>query len=233
MTFRRSRASRCLANPGVGKSWSLAADVDAYLQQSSGMPTVRLDLRSFSSESQLPLALRRQLNSATDSRSGLEPKLKAFLKRMPHSLEAGKAIAPRTPEVPSSLNPLRAQSPGKAIRACKWMLREANVGNQAAVSNAMSARYLTESEVSERTHIRLATLRRWRLGNRGPKYYKFGSLVRYGEEELTCWEQAQPSDGEDATEPIKPKPVRAICSFESRGERTSALRKTSSSAIHP
>jgi len=73
----------------------------------------------------------------------------------------------------------------------------------------MSARFLTECEVSERTHISLATLRRWRLENRGPKYYKFGSLVRYSEEELTRWEQAQPSSGEDAAERIKPKSVRS------------------------
>ncbi len=73
----------------------------------------------------------------------------------------------------------------------------------------MSARFLTESEVSERTHISLATLRRWRLENRGPKYYKFGSLVRYGEEELAQWGRTQPSGGENATEPIKAKSVRS------------------------
>ena len=39
-------------------------------------------------------------------------------------------------------------------------------------------------QVSERTRISLATLRRWRLENKGPKYHKFGSLVRYDEDEL-------------------------------------------------
>ena len=73
----------------------------------------------------------------------------------------------------------------------------------------MNARFLTEYEVSERTHISLATLRRWRLENRGPKYSKFGSLVRYGEEELTRWALAQPTGGEDDTERIKPKSVRS------------------------
>ena len=77
------------------------------------------------------------------------------------------------------------------------------------VSSAMNARFLTECEVSERTHISLATLRRWRLENRGPKYFKFGSLVRYGEEELTRWAQAQPAGGEDAAERIRPKSVRS------------------------
>src|SRR3954466_14389667 len=68
---------------------------------------------------------------------------------------------------------------------------------------------LTECEVSERTQISLATLRRWRLENRGPKYHKFGSLVRYGEEELTRWEQTQPTGGESANDPIQVKSVRS------------------------
>src|SRR5207237_8740678 len=74
---------------------------------------------------------------------------------------------------------------------------------------AMNSRFLTECEVSERTQISLATLRRWRLENRGPKYYKFGSLVRYGEEELTRWEQTQPTGGENAGQSIPVKSVRS------------------------
>ncbi|MHB1938786.1 MAG: helix-turn-helix transcriptional regulator [Acidobacteriaceae bacterium] len=70
----------------------------------------------------------------------------------------------------------------------------------------MDARFLTESEVAERTHISLATLRRWRLENRGPKYYKFGSLVRYAEEELVRWEKAQPCGGDTAR--IRPNTVK-------------------------
>lgn len=62
----------------------------------------------------------------------------------------------------------------------------------------MNARFLTESEVAERTQISLATLRRWRLENRGPKYRKFGSLVRYAEDELVSWEQNQPGGGDSA-----------------------------------
>ena len=72
----------------------------------------------------------------------------------------------------------------------------------------MSTQFLTEVEVAQRTHISLATLRRWRLGNRGPKYRKFGSLVRYAEEELTRWEQAQPSGGENIAERIVSQPMR-------------------------
>jgi len=72
----------------------------------------------------------------------------------------------------------------------------------------MNAQFLTEIEVAERTHISLATLRRWRLEKRGPKFYKFGSLVRYDKQELAQWEQAQPSGGEVGTERFMPKPVR-------------------------
>ena len=68
----------------------------------------------------------------------------------------------------------------------------------------MNARFLTEGEVAERTQISLATLRRWRLENRGPKYRKFGSLVRYPEEELARWEETQPGGG-DTTERIESK----------------------------
>jgi predicted DNA-binding transcriptional regulator AlpA len=69
----------------------------------------------------------------------------------------------------------------------------------------MNAKFLTEGEVAERTQISLATLRRWRLENRGPKYRKFGSLVRYPEEELVRWEQSQPGGGEDTAERTQPR----------------------------
>ena len=62
----------------------------------------------------------------------------------------------------------------------------------------MNAKFLTENEVSERTQISLATLRRWRLENRGPLYRKFGSLVRYAEDELINWQNSQPLGGDSA-----------------------------------
>jgi len=43
-----------------------------------------------------------------------------------------------------------------------------------------------------------------------PIFRKFGSLVRYAEEELTRWEQAQPSGGENIAERFMPQPVRSI-----------------------
>lgn len=76
----------------------------------------------------------------------------------------------------------------------------------------MGNRYLTEFDVAERTQISLGTLRRWRLENKGPRYHKFGSLVRYEEEDLATWEQAQPVGGTEALRigPVSEKaaPVR-------------------------
>lgn len=89
------------------------------------------------------------------------------------------------------------------------MPRNANETKSYEVRIAMNSRFLTECEVSERTQISLATLRRWRLEDRGPKYHKFGSLVRYGEEELIRWEQTQPTGGENANESIPVKSVRS------------------------
>jgi len=76
----------------------------------------------------------------------------------------------------------------------------------------MTTRFLTESQVSERTRISLGTLRRWRLENKGPRYHKFGSLVRYAEDDLTNWEDAQPIGGVDETRhgPATAKPLNRL-----------------------
>lgn len=78
----------------------------------------------------------------------------------------------------------------------------------------MSDQFLTEIEVSDRIHVSLATLRRWRLENRGPKFRKLGSLVRYGEYDLNEWMEAQPSGGTAVIGKIPPK------SSYSEGERS-------------
>ena len=54
---------------------------------------------------------------------------------------------------------------------------------------------LTEQDVSRQLHVSLATLRRWRLEGRGPKFIKVSSLVRYRPEELEEWLVSQPVGG--------------------------------------
>ena len=68
--------------------------------------------------------------------------------------------------------------------------------------------FLTETQLAERLHVSLGTLRRWRLENRGPRFRKLGALVRYGEYDLEQWMQAQPSGGAVESERIPPGAVR-------------------------
>jgi len=54
---------------------------------------------------------------------------------------------------------------------------------------------LTETDLAERLHVSLASVRRWRLEQRGPQFIKVGSLVRYRPEDLELWLAALPTGG--------------------------------------
>lgn len=54
---------------------------------------------------------------------------------------------------------------------------------------------LTETDIAERLHVSLASVRRWRLERRGPPFIKVGSLVRYRLEDLEFWLNACPTGG--------------------------------------
>ena len=47
--------------------------------------------------------------------------------------------------------------------------------------------FLTEKEVAKQIRVSLASLRRWRLVQRGPRFLKVGALVRYRPEDLEQW----------------------------------------------
>ena len=47
--------------------------------------------------------------------------------------------------------------------------------------------FLTEKEVAKQIRVSLASLRRWRLVQRGPRFVKVGALVRYRPEDLEQW----------------------------------------------
>jgi hypothetical protein len=53
---------------------------------------------------------------------------------------------------------------------------------------------LNEFDVAERLNLSVATLRRWRLFQRGPKFVKVDSLVRYRPDDVEMW-LAMPSTG--------------------------------------
>ena len=54
--------------------------------------------------------------------------------------------------------------------------------------------FLTEREVAKQIRVSLASLRRWRLLQRGPRFIKVGALVRYRPEDLEQWMENFPSE---------------------------------------
>jgi excisionase family DNA binding protein len=55
--------------------------------------------------------------------------------------------------------------------------------------------FLTEKEVAKQISVSLASLRRWRLVQRGPRFIKVGALVRYRPEDLEQWMETLPVGG--------------------------------------
>jgi excisionase family DNA binding protein len=54
---------------------------------------------------------------------------------------------------------------------------------------------LTEDDVAKQLNLSLASLRRWRLEKRGPRFIKVGSLVRYRPEDIDAWLASLPTGG--------------------------------------
>jgi predicted DNA-binding transcriptional regulator AlpA len=52
---------------------------------------------------------------------------------------------------------------------------------------ALSQRLQNEHDVAQTCAISVATLRKWRMLKRGPRFLKIGSLVRYRPEDVTAW----------------------------------------------
>ena len=61
--------------------------------------------------------------------------------------------------------------------------------------NAAMNALLTETEVSRVLRVSLATLRKWRVDKRGPRFIKIGPLVRYQLEDLRDWLSSLPTGG--------------------------------------
>ena len=55
---------------------------------------------------------------------------------------------------------------------------------------------LNEHDVAHRTGVSVASVRRWRILKRGPRYLKIGAAVRYRPEDVAGWLDSRPSGGE-------------------------------------
>jgi predicted DNA-binding transcriptional regulator AlpA len=64
------------------------------------------------------------------------------------------------------------------------------------IAVSTSGHLLNEREVAAILAVSVASVRRWRLLNQGPKFLKLGSAVRYREEDLARWLDSRPVGGE-------------------------------------
>ena len=69
-------------------------------------------------------------------------------------------------------------------------------GNRESDARNQIPTLLNEFDVARVTGLSVASVRRWRLFGRGPKYLKIGSSVRYRAEDLQSWLDARPVGGE-------------------------------------
>jgi predicted DNA-binding transcriptional regulator AlpA len=65
-----------------------------------------------------------------------------------------------------------------------------------AIDNSGIATLLNEHDVARITGLSVASVRRWRLLQQGPKYIKIGSAVRYRTEDVRAWLDTRPVGGE-------------------------------------
>ena len=66
---------------------------------------------------------------------------------------------------------------------------------------------LTEHDVARITGLSVASVRRWRLLQQGPRYIKINSAVRYRSEDISAWLETRPTGGE---EPVKNEEAQAV-----------------------
>jgi len=62
---------------------------------------------------------------------------------------------------------------------------------------ATEASLLNEYQVANLLSLSVASIRRYRLLKRGPKFIKLGAAVRYRPEDLAIWIEARPTGGEN------------------------------------
>jgi predicted DNA-binding transcriptional regulator AlpA len=55
---------------------------------------------------------------------------------------------------------------------------------------------LDERVVAELLSVKVATVRRWRQYQKGPRFIKVGSAVRYHHDDVTAWLKSRPTGGE-------------------------------------
>lgn len=63
------------------------------------------------------------------------------------------------------------------------------------VANTPIQSLLNEYDVASITGLSVASVRRWRFLQMGPKFLKIGASVRYKAEDISAWLESRPSGG--------------------------------------
>jgi predicted DNA-binding transcriptional regulator AlpA len=65
-----------------------------------------------------------------------------------------------------------------------------------ATNSKILIQFLNEFELSKLLGVKVATVRRWRQCQRGPRYIKVGAAVRYDLNDVRAWLASRPTGGE-------------------------------------
>ena len=95
-------------------------------------------------------------------------------------------------------------------KASRWGL-VISLSDECTPRGEIMSNLMTEDQVSKRLNVSVASLRRWRLLNRGPQFVKVGSLVRYQPEELDSWLASLPTGGTASTAVLRPDGLSKAC----------------------
>jgi hypothetical protein len=66
-------------------------------------------------------------------------------------------------------------------------------------TNNLNKTLFNEQDVAKLLSISVATVRRWRLLQQGPRYLKIRGAVRYRPEDLAWWLASRPTGGQQQT----------------------------------
>lgn len=68
--------------------------------------------------------------------------------------------------------------------------------NELANTSIALETFLNEHDVAQMLNVSVATVRRWRLLGKGPKFLKLSSACRYRNEDIDAWLASRPTGGE-------------------------------------
>ena len=78
---------------------------------------------------------------------------------------------------------------------------------------------MSDHDVARIIRMSLATVRRWRRFNQGPKYFKIGAAVRYRREDVEAYLNSRQTGGEGYEKPDGEKSWSPVVEFTSKEAR--------------